>query len=291
MISNKTANNLNKNIMKTYSTFLPIFNGFYGNSHFDNDYELEREIDYIHESRRENVMNELENGSIDLDFDYVKYQKDVAKELCDYIQTEFINNSLNIKIEFERVVSPREYNFVNDTVDCQISCDVEKLLEICQENVAKFTKYVSENFTSCSGFHSFHSNDVNDWLDLDYINDNTEYRVGTLLDFIGREIFDMYEPDLSDLNIEVSQYFTNTDYYLNLITYNPETVICEDLTNFKKACYWFRNFSGLSELHFITNDETLEINFVDCKDKLYGTYILNNLLYSPLIDFEYEIIY
>ena len=45
-------------------------------------------------------------------------------------------------------------------------------------------KYIKETYTSHSGFISFHSNKIEDWLNKEYILENPEHRIGGLLECI-----------------------------------------------------------------------------------------------------------
>jgi hypothetical protein len=270
--------------MKTYKTFLPVFSGFYSNPNFEPNFE--QHIDYIHEQRAENKLPVITD--IDLDFDYTKFNQDVSKELCDYIETEFNNDcDVKISIKFEKLVSPRFYNYTNDVINCEIKCDLDVLLQICSNHLEQFTQYVSDNFTSCSGFSSFHSNDVNDWLDVDYINENTEYRIGAILDFICKEIYEIGEPNLYDLDICDSNYFTNTDYWLEFNPYVERVVKVETDCDLEKAEFWFRNWSGLNSTEYEVNSLDKYIKFKNVTNIFKSQSVVTQLEISPLIDFNY----
>ena len=271
--------------MKTYSTFLPVFTGFYCNGNFE--INLDNDLDYIHDERKSKGYSVITD--IDLEVDTAKFESDVAKELCDYVEKEFnFNADTEISIKFEKVNSPNGYNFTNDIIDCEIECDVIKLIQICNDNKDSFEAYIKDNYTDYSGFWSKHSNLVSDWLDVDYINEKSEHRIGAILNFICTELYDINEPCLSDLDIYDSEYITNIEYWLELNPYNENVIVCNDLENFEKACYWFRNWSGLSDLNFESNIETLSIKFIEnlsfIEDK-----ILIQLETSGLIDFEYRL--
>lgn len=271
--------------MKTYQTFLPIFTGFYCNNNFDYSFELNDEITYIHQQRDANKLNVITD--IELNVDDEKFNNDVSKELCEYIESEFNTccTMTKIKVKFESLHSPKYYNFSNDSINCEIECDVNKLLEICQEHLNQFDKYIKSNFTSYDGFISWHSDNINDWLDIEYINENTDYRIGALLDFICKEICDIQEPSLYDLEIYVSQYITNLDEYLTKQIWNDDEVVCfSDIENFEKGCFWFHNWSELRKENYQFDSNTLTIQFADLTKNT-----MNQLSHSPLIDFEYTI--
>jgi hypothetical protein len=266
--------------MTTYKTFLPVFSGFYDNFNFEPNFE--QQIDYIHEQRAENKLPVITD--IDLDFDYTKFNQDVSKELCDYIETEF-NNDSDVKISIK--VSPRFYNYGNDSINSEIECDLDVLLQICNNHLEQFTQYVSDNFTSYDGFSSFHSNDVNDWLDVEYINDNTEYRIGAILDFICKEIYEISEPNLYDLDICDSNYFTNIDYWLEFNPYCKNVVKVETDCDLEKAEFWFRNWSGLNSTEYEVNSLNKYIKFKNNTNIFQSQSVVSQLEISSLIDFNY----
>ena len=271
--------------MKTYSTFLPVFTGFYCNYNYE--INLANEIDFIHGERKSNNLPTLTD--IELDVDTTKFESDVAKALCDYVETEFnYESDTKISIKFEKVNSPNGYNFTNDIIDCEIGCDLEKLLQICNDNKDSFEAYIKDNYTDYDGFWSNHSNLVSDWLDIDYINEKSEHRVGVILEFICKELYQIEEPCLSELDIYDSEYITNSNYWLELNPFNENVIVCSDLKNFEKACYWFRNWSGLSDSNFDSNIETLSIKFIENLSYIENK-ILIQLETSGLIDFKYRL--
>lgn len=269
--------------METYNTFLPVFSGFYGNYRYS--FDESRIIDFIHERRADNKLNPLKNG-FDLDIDDTKFYSDISKKLCSNFEKQFNKEceESKIKITFQKVNSPREYNFRNDVIDCNIECDIDALLKICNENLESFTDYIERIYTSRSGFISFHSADVFDWLDVDYINENSEHRIGAILDFLCTSIYDICEPDLFELNIDEYNYVTNLDELLTNPVWNDEILCFKDSENFEKACFWFRNFSDLTKENYECDNINLTILFSDTTD---GT--INQLQNSPLIDFEFSL--
>src|SRR5690625_3533994 len=59
-----------------------------------------------------------------------------------------------------------------------------------------FSEYVKENYTSRSGFISYHSNEVDEWFDyiIDYDNlDDDLHKLGAILDFICQHVLEMDE--------------------------------------------------------------------------------------------------
>lgn len=147
-------------------TYLPLFRGFYG-SHWD-DPCFDGEEEYF----------TLPEGMYFEEFvDWNAYHEHIAKELCNevqYLLSDFVSS-----IEFEKISSPRYYNFENDAIHCKITFNKTKVKQYLNENFEAFSKYIKERYTSRDGFISFHSNDPKDWM-----NKWNEHQVGSILQFI-----------------------------------------------------------------------------------------------------------
>jgi hypothetical protein len=152
-------------------SYLPIFNGFY-NTLFEANEEMYIEDPYDYD---------------DYEFNYKQYHLDVAKECVGAIEQELNYLSLGISIKFQALDSPREYNFRNDRIDVEYTLGADSLNKIHSyllENKDAFSEYVKENYTSRSGFYSFHSNDVNEWLDNIKNGTDLDHKLGAVLNFI-----------------------------------------------------------------------------------------------------------
>lgn len=99
--------------------------------------------------------------------DYTELQNEYAKAYVD----AFMEDN-GIKLEFEKLESPRYYNFSTDRIFCYIEPDeVKRLVSIVDRK--KLSELVKEKFTSRDGFSSFYSNDMKEWnidayLELDH---------------------------------------------------------------------------------------------------------------------------
>lgn len=93
------------------------------------------------------------------DVDMAKLMLAIAK---DY--TEFFAFHFNLKLTFESLLRPREYNFLTDeiVVDLQGVADLYK--RVNQETLKAVAR---EKFTSRSGFVSFYSPNVERWGSID----------------------------------------------------------------------------------------------------------------------------
>ena len=189
--------------MKTIETWLPVFPGFY-NTIFEPDETSE--IDYINSERVNKGLCELEFDAIK--FDYEQYENDIAESCCDYIES-LLSDKFIKKLKFQKIRSPREYNFINDSVDIEITLTTENIKNIekyLSDHLELFAKYI---YTSYDGFWSHYSNDVDSWLGEDCLYHT--HQLGSILQFIimneneGDLVYDMYEY-CSDTYLYASNY-------------------------------------------------------------------------------------
>ncbi len=193
-------------------TFLPIFPGFY-NTVFEFDYNL---IDSdITEARKEKGL--FSDWDIDdLKIDYSKYQLDIVKSFCD-ILPDFLSDYI-ISIELERIVSPKKYNFSNDSADVIIETKPENIASFIYSHKKEFCEYLKSRYTSYDGFISHYPNNFEAWESetknfLDF-NVNGHF-LGAVLEFISKienvTAFDIYDR----LEISHYDYIENYDEILN----------------------------------------------------------------------------
>ena len=166
-------------------TFLPVFNGFY-NTLFENilDNATDNAIEYHNET------NETELNYDNFDFDFALIQNEICKDAISKVEEKLNEIGINCTINFETLVSPREYNFSNDSINIEINFKkFSQVIEILEQNFDSFTQYIKDNYTSCSGFISSHSSYASDWMeDLRENPENEAHKVGAVLDFILQEV-------------------------------------------------------------------------------------------------------
>jgi hypothetical protein len=131
--------------MKPIKTYLPLFSGFYGTL-FEPDtswFEHENECTYD-----------------DYNFDNSQYELDVVKECINFVaeNCEFIKS-----IKFESIVSPKTYNFSNDSANVSIELDRVGFKRYLNDNSEALDNYLKDRYTSCSGFWSSYGNSVDLW--------------------------------------------------------------------------------------------------------------------------------
>jgi len=152
----------------TTKTYLPLFSGFYGSIWEDPCFDGEEE--YV----------TLPDGVSFFDIvDWSKYYDAIAIKMCAEIKdmlSDFVSD-----IAFERVSSPKYYNFENDAIYCDITFDVDAVNGYISSNRDAFDEYIQSNYTSRDGFISSYTNDSVEWLE-GWQEDN--HKVGAVLHFI-----------------------------------------------------------------------------------------------------------
>ena len=149
------------------STTIP-FSGFYSSLH-DRSCEDALSQAFSDDSGTPNA------GLLDRAFDLVSWrdvQKEYAKKYTEAFAQEF-----KIALQFETMVSPREYNFTTDRIFAHIdSSEAARLLALVDPETLADT--VRQTFTSRSGFSSFYNPDVTTWGEISTWDHN---QIGTLL--------------------------------------------------------------------------------------------------------------
>lgn len=163
-------------------TFLPVFPGFY-NTIFEPDLVEADENYFLSEDCFEVQNCDLEPA---------------CRQMVHEVETELQRAGIDVKLEFQHLESPREYNFRNDTININVSYDSEAVKTIKQfliKDIELFTGYLKDNYTSYDGFISGHSTDVLDWLESFSTN---SHKFGAVLDFILQAVLDYSEGNLYD---------------------------------------------------------------------------------------------
>lgn len=165
-------------------TWLPVFSGFY-NTIWESDRDEEMEIEHINERRKEKGLSPIEWDAVK--WDYEKYKEDVVKGVTDKVCLELASQGFIESYELQKLVSPREYNFTNDSINVAMVLNDENKKAIAaylKENKEAFDKYIKRRYTSYDGLFSRYSNDTNEWLsDLDAALSHA-HKLGSILDFI-----------------------------------------------------------------------------------------------------------
>ena len=174
-------------------TWLPVFPGFYSTI-FDTDYIDEYEIDYIRETYEPEELAEcmIEHlyESKAIDKFYKEHQQSIAKQCVDIIWDNLKRLKYIDNIEFEELVSPKYYNFSNDSINIKATFTDENIANIkimIQEHQDEWKEFIKSRYTSRDGFISHHSNDTEaeEWSIETALTDS--HNAGTILEFICQE--------------------------------------------------------------------------------------------------------
>jgi hypothetical protein len=140
-------------------SYLPVFQGF-AYTNFDSDYAEESVLEEHSET------NYTEYNKVD--FNYKEYRNRVGKTAVGSVENYLKHDGLSIGIEFEKIYSPRFYNFENDSIYCTYSVtdeDFAKLIEYCKSHHTAFKGFLLDNYASRSGFSSFFDTMPQTWFD------------------------------------------------------------------------------------------------------------------------------
>lgn len=198
---------------KKQATYLPLFSGFYNT---------------IWQADESNFLYSEGLDYDDIEVDYSEYEKDIVSEFCDKLP-EYISDFVK-SIELEQIVSPREYNFRNDSANVIIEFYPFAIRAYIKANRENFQKYLDETYTSRSGFISFHSNHFEDWKDAtDNFTDfsGNEHYLGSVLDFICS----------NGIVTEENLYYDIETYIDNYITVKHSTIDSLDDYDLEQAAF------------------------------------------------------
>jgi hypothetical protein len=146
------------------------FAGFYYSFH---DSALDHALEMAVSDDQGNVISQ---SLFDLAFDAIDW-KEVHQKYAELYCKQF-SSHYGIKVKFALLSSPKFYNFQTDRIFAEIElAEVERLFAAVDRK--DLERVVKERFTSCDGFISHYSNDLEDWgADLSAWDHN---QVGTLI--------------------------------------------------------------------------------------------------------------
>jgi hypothetical protein len=166
------------------------FSGFYGSlwsDLIDHDYESwvegasERENEDTPEPLRldDSELADCLFWAMDYSAAYQEIAKDYSAAYNDWASEEI---GFPLRMTFEEMTSPREYNFATDRIFCHIPLSVvRRLFAISRkEGHSRLADMIKRRFTSYSGFISGYSNTLHDWLSKP-LQDWDHNELGTLL--------------------------------------------------------------------------------------------------------------
>ena len=143
-------------------TWLPVFPGFY-NTIFEAQFD--QELEYLKE--KEELPDSAHEGDLLYGWDNGGYERAVVACICEHIPSYFPKEAGILACTFENVVSPKEYNFVNDSANVTFEIDMALFAPWLREYLKTWAKEWAEcirkHYRSSDGFCSFYSDDVEDW--------------------------------------------------------------------------------------------------------------------------------
>jgi hypothetical protein len=132
------------------------FSGFYYTLH---DSALDDAVDSMFQ-HDDGCTNHALAGRVHWDCKWGDVMRDYAEEYAGRFADEF-----GIKLTFDSMESPKEYNFTTDRIFCHIALDEAiRLLEETPEDV--LCQLAKDTFTSRDGFISFYSPVAEEWGDI-----------------------------------------------------------------------------------------------------------------------------
>lgn len=195
-------------------TFLPVFSGFYGTIwEFDYNY-IE---DFIKEERKEkNLYSDVDFN--DLKIDNETFENDIVNLFCEALP-DFMPDFIE-KIELEKIVRPKYYNFSNDSANVIITIKPDEVKSFIYANKEKFFEFLKKRYTSYNGFISHYENDFQSWESIteNFSNFTCDgHRIGAILEFIaimqGVKEFDLFESIFE--KIDFLSYVENLEDVIN----------------------------------------------------------------------------
>ena len=203
-------------VTKTNETFLPLFSGFYGTNWefcFDNIEEN------IKESRHEKGLYSDFNMD-DLKIDYESFESDIVKSFAEALQDKLSEHNFVYKIDVQKIIHPKAYNFSNDSANVAIEYNAEAVKDFIYSRHESFCKYLKAKYTSCDGFFSHYSNEFETWEnETNHFSDFSKngHFLGAILEFVCAELkiteYDFYESVFE--NIYFDNYAENMDEIIN----------------------------------------------------------------------------
>ena len=218
-------------------TWLPLFSGFY-NTIWDDDDRTREDIKYQLESddyteglllspERVKFIEDNFYGTKEYDESWIDYTNQVVSGMVEAVESA-LNSTFGLNLCFSSgsLVSPREYNFTNDSINIDVKytkLDKKIIKEYILANIESFTVYIKNGYTSYDGFSSYHSNNAIDWLAFISLNLKDMHKMGSILEWMLKNE-NIYE---ESLEIEAFQSVFLPNVYHELANHNEWPMIKE----------------------------------------------------------------
>jgi hypothetical protein len=191
----------------------PIHPGFYESILTPYDFEEQE-----YKSDDSELGGFLSRWDLEIQINYKDYNNQVSSKINDFL-IKTVNEEIKSILDIENLLgkkikedldSPRFYNYGTDRSFFTVEVDEKNFKQFIdymfKERRSDLSSLIEEQYTSCDGFHSFYSNDIEEWERKKYNFDHNELQTIflTLLDReesyyyddlieIAREIFDQIE--------------------------------------------------------------------------------------------------
>lgn len=153
------------------------FDGFYESLWSDLiDSTLEHEAEHFageYQQQQYGTELDIEPHEVhDLFYKHMKFSKGHEAIAVDYVHafSELFasETGVDLGLRLESIESPREYNFATDQLFAHISKDaVQELFKLSTDNLEEFEAAIKARHSHRSGFISFYTDDLNDWIERD----------------------------------------------------------------------------------------------------------------------------
>lgn len=211
----------NFSLMK-FNIELPFFPGLYESDLYNSDtayWAIKEEIDYYHnEYCTEYGRGDVEDRQFyeqltedDLDFDFQEFSKEIMNNFVSAWKDK--SPEIVLSIENEHMWSPRYYNFDTDRIyaDVDLRDDWKDVMRaFIKDNYDWLKDRIKKDWTSYDGFMSYMENDIEEWPNHLFEDEDERY-ISTMLGYM------MYRENKDIRNDLV--YITLEDVYAGMYVY------------------------------------------------------------------------
>ena len=142
--------------MSKFNTVVLPFSGFYESIHnslLDDELNMHMFTDYATGCTNNEGLSQLAYDGCNWSDVFNGYAEEYTKNLA---------HEFKIKMTFESLQSPKEYNFTTDRIFANISYEeLKRIYDAC--NKTNFNKLAVDTFTSRDGFNSFYNPAIETW--------------------------------------------------------------------------------------------------------------------------------
>lgn len=188
--------------MKKIESYLPLFDGFYSTlfEYCGEDGDIE-----WHNQEHQTDLN-----YDDFNWNYTERNDRISEQVCSIVNGLLSYEDINMTINFQKLVSPKYYNFTNDSINCEYVIsqkEYDLIVDYLKSNWTEFENWIKDRYTSSSGFISSHSNNAEVWMNNMKSESHLEHNFGSVLEFIlqnqdynSSSVYDEIQDDYIEFN-------------------------------------------------------------------------------------------